>query len=119
MDPRARRGRLAEDLVARRLEQSGFDVVARNLRLGRLEVDLVAINGPLMVVCEVRSRSRSDYGNPAESVVGPKAERIRRAAAMLLAENRWNCDEVRIDVAAVTFGPGDTQPDIHYYAQAL
>jgi putative endonuclease len=76
-------GDAAEDLVAASLSKAGWTVVARNLRVGRLELDLVAIDpGPpaALVVVEVRWRSRRDFGLPEETVDHRKRRRIRQAA---------------------------------------
>ncbi|MEX1172758.1 MAG: YraN family protein [Chloroflexota bacterium] len=82
-----RTGDAAEALVARTLEDAGWVVIARNVRVGRLEIDLVAVDpGPpaALVVVEVRWRSRRDFGLAEESVDHQKRGRLRRAASGLL-----------------------------------
>jgi putative endonuclease len=81
-------GDRAEELVARHLIALGWNVLARNVRAGRHEVDLVAIepgDPPSLVFLEVRSRSGSEFGAPEESVVGRKARGMYRAALELIA----------------------------------
>lgn len=81
-----RAGDAAEAVVADRLTSLGWRVVARQVRVGRAEIDLVAIDpGPpaSLVVVEVRSRSRRDYGLAEETVDGRKRARLHHAGFAL------------------------------------
>jgi putative endonuclease len=80
------RGATAEQQAADYLEGSGWRVVARNLKVGRDEVDAVAIDpGPprTLVVVEVRSVRTSAFGAPEERVDRAKVGRLYRALAGL------------------------------------
>ncbi len=80
-------GDAAERLVAQRLTVSGWVVLARNLRVGRDEIDLVAVDpGPprTLVVVEVRHRGRRDFGLPEETLDHRKRVALRRAVGGLL-----------------------------------
>ena len=82
-----RAGDAAETLVAARLAEAGWTVLARNVHVGRHELDLVAIDpGPpaALVVVEVRWRARRDFGLPEETVDHRKRVRVRSAAYGLL-----------------------------------
>jgi len=82
-----RTGDAAEALIASRLEAAGWTILARNVRVGRDELDLVAIDpGPprALVVVEVRRRGRRDFGFAEETVDHRKRAALRRAAATLL-----------------------------------
>ena len=93
------RGARGESLAAAWLELSGHEVIGRNVRLGGVEVDLVAHDGGTRVVVEVKLRGRSDYGGPALAVDRTKRMRLMRAARAL--EPAGN---VRIDVIAIETG---------------
>ncbi len=108
----ARRG---ESLVAQRLARQGFTILGLNVRVGPLELDVVARRGPLVVVCEVRSRSGVQPVHPAETIRGKKLERVRRATAIWLRKQKLGSVQVRIDAAAVTFEAQDGEPRIDYY----
>ena len=78
-----RDGDASEDLVARRLEAAGWTVVARQLHVGRAELDVVAIDpGPprTLVIVEVRWRARRDFGLAEETVDHRKRTRLHQAA---------------------------------------
>jgi len=104
-------GRRAELVAADYLIARGFRILARNLRLGRLEIDIVARQGPLVVAVEVRTRGPGAYERALESI-GP-AKQARLVAAV---ERLWSSrlvrmpdvERVRIDVAAVRFERGQT-----------
>jgi putative endonuclease len=100
---RAELGRRAEMLAANHLEQLGFTLLARNARLGRLELDIIARRGGLVVFCEVRSRSDDRFISPADTITPVKMRRLRQAATLWLREARLGGVEVRFDAACVVF----------------
>jgi len=82
-----RAGDAAESLVADRLTGAGWTVLARNVHVGRNEIDLVAVDpGPpaALVIVEVRWRTGRDFGLPEETVDHRKRVRVRAAAFGLL-----------------------------------
>jgi putative endonuclease len=99
-------GAFGEAYAARQLSESGMVVLDRNWRCEDGEVDLVLRDGPVLVVCEVKTRSSTAYGSPLEGVTARKAARLRRLAARWLAEHQVRPDEVRIDMVGVLAAPG-------------
>jgi len=80
-------GHAAEAVVADRLEAAGWTILARNVRVGRNELDLVAVDPgppPALVFVEVRWRARRDFGLAEETVGAEKRRRVRVAAFALL-----------------------------------
>ncbi|GAA3217143.1 YraN family protein [Streptomyces thermocoprophilus] len=74
-------GRYGETLAARRLTASGMAVLARNWRAGRSgEIDIVARDGDVLVVCEVKTRRAETYEHPMAAVTPAKADRLRALA---------------------------------------
>ena len=102
MDTRSGLGRDAETLAAELYEGDGFAILDRNYRCGRAgEIDLVARRGHLVVFCEVKSRTASRWGLPAEAVGHAKQARLRRLAAIWLSERRPGAVDIRFDVVSV------------------
>lgn len=84
--PRGSVGAAAEDAAAGHLRDLGWTVLARNLRLGPDELDIVALEPgrrPVLVIVEVRSRSGPAFGAAIESVDARKVARLYRAALRL------------------------------------
>jgi putative endonuclease len=100
---RAELGKRAETLAARYLEQLGFSLLARNARQGRLELDIIARRGPLVVFCEVRSRTDDRFISPADTITPIKQRRLRQAATLWLRQAGLGHVEVRFDAACVVF----------------
>ena len=76
----------AEQLVADALLAAGWTMLGRNVRVGRDELDLVAVDpGPpsAVVVVEVRRRGRRDFGLAEETLDWRKRRALRRAIATL------------------------------------
>ena len=114
---RAQLGREAEGLVAERLERAGFAIVGRNVRVGRLEIDLIARRRALVVFCEVRARTHDRFMAPVQSIDRGKVQRIRRAAALWLSAAELGSVDVRFDAASVVF---DTKPPrVDYFEAAF
>lgn len=102
-DPRAQLGKQAEDLACTHLKAQGFEIVARNVRVGRLELDVIGRRGRLLVFCEVRARSSDRVMTPAQSIDGRKVARVRQAAAQWLRGAGQGSVQIRFDVASVLF----------------
>jgi putative endonuclease len=84
--PRGVIGAAAEDAAAAYLEAIGWTLLARNIRLGADEIDIVARDDgdpPALVVVEVRSRSGRRFGSAIESMDARKVARLYRAALAL------------------------------------
>lgn len=101
-DSRRRTGQLGEDHAAGLMEARGGVVISRNWRCRAGELDLVVLDsvGRLRFV-EVRARTGTGYGTPAESVTADKRRRLRRLAAEWLSENPGRWRQVCFDVVGV------------------
>jgi len=81
MNARSALGRYGEDLAARRLTEAGMTVLERNWRGGRTgEIDIVALEGDVLVVCEVKTRRAGRFEHPMAAVGPEKAQRLRDLA---------------------------------------
>lgn len=98
-------GTLAENSAAAFLESQGFTIVTRNFQRRVGELDVVARAGDLLVVAEVRTRSREDFGGAAASIGRGKQRRIAATTSLLLQmrPDLRRC-RVRFDVLIVRDG---------------
>jgi len=103
-------GRRGEDRALAHLEAHGLALVERNYRCRAGEIDLVLMDGDVLVLVEVRSRSRRDFGGAAASIGRGKQRRFVLAAKhLLLTRPQYRRLRVRIDVVAIDppAEPGD------------
>lgn len=94
-------GRRGEALAARYLEESGLHVIDRNWRCSDGEIDIVALDGDVLVVVEVKTRSSLDYGHPFEAITEPKLQRLQRLSAAWRRFHHLTFRNHRIDAVAV------------------
>ncbi|MFL6160998.1 MAG: YraN family protein [Jatrophihabitantaceae bacterium] len=98
-------GRYGERIAAQLLLDSGLRILETNWRCPRGEIDIIASAGRTLVICEVKTRSTSAFGEPAEAVGRAKSARLRLLATQWLAEHPGSWSEVRFDVVSVLRGP--------------
>ncbi|HEX6940744.1 MAG TPA: YraN family protein [Longimicrobiales bacterium] len=97
-------GRAGEALAARWLVGHGWTLLARNFRLGRKEVDLVARRGPVVAFIEVKTRAGPGWGHPLESITRAKRAEIEAVARAWVARHGRPGDVYRFDAVAVLRG---------------
>lgn len=101
-------GKVGEELAAAFLTEKGLKVVERNFRCTSGEIDLICEDGGTLVFVEVKTRSRSERGEPGEAVGKSKKMRLVKAASLYLSRNRaWN-RPCRFDLVSVLFLDGET-----------
>src|SRR5262245_66416145 len=109
MNPKDELGREGEQVAAEYLERAGLRVLDRNWRCAEGEIDIVAAERQVMVVCEVKTRSSTRFGTPLEAITRHKQARLRRLATRWLVAHGVLFDQVRIDViGAILHQAGST-----------
>ncbi|WP_109507407.1 YraN family protein [Nocardioides speluncae] len=98
-------GAYGESLAARHLVAQGMVVLDRNWRCEQGEIDLVLRDGDVLVICEVKTRSSTAYGEPLATVTEAKAERLRRLAVCWLRDHPVHPPDVRFDLVGVLRPP--------------
>jgi putative endonuclease len=101
-------GRSAEDDACAYLRESGYEIVARNWRTTRGEIDIVAREGPVLAFVEVKARSGPGFGGPEAAVHPSKQRRLIAAARAFLSETECALPS-RFDVVAIL----DGVPSLH------
>ncbi|MCC3766605.1 YraN family protein [Streptomyces sp. UNOC14_S4] len=112
-------GRYGEELAVRRLAEAGMRVLDRNWRCRDGEIDIVAAEGDVLVVCEVKTRragpyEAGPYEHPMAAVRAGKAERLRLLAGRWLERHGGPPPGgVRIDLVGVIV-PGRGAPSVEH-----
>jgi putative endonuclease len=94
-------GKSGERAAADYLQSHGMRILDQNWRCDIGEIDIVAVDRSVFVVCEVKTRSGVRYGTPIEAVTRVKLRRLRRLAVAWLNAHGVRFDQVRIDVVGI------------------
>ncbi len=97
----------------------GYEVVDRNVREGRGEIDLVAIDRGAVVFVEVKFRSGSDRAAPLLAVNSKKREDVAKAAALYLSRRGLLGRPIRFDVIGITWGSSGTELHLEHIPNAF
>ena len=100
-----RLGRRYEDAAAAHLASRGWEVVDRNVRFRRREIDLVVRSGDTVAFVEVKGRRGAGCGHPLEAVTPRKRREIEAVAAWWVARHGAEGCAYRFDAVAVLEGP--------------
>jgi putative endonuclease len=94
------KGKEAEDLATQFLVNLGYEILVRNYRYQRGEIDIIAKIADTIVFVEVKSRKNEDFGFPEEAVTPKKQDLIHTTAENYLLENDLQND-IRFDIIAI------------------
>ena len=103
-------GKFAETYTARYLRRQGYQILERNFRALKGEIDIIAKKENTIIFTEVKYRKNEEMGTPAEAVNHWKQQHIIRAAKAYIAQNclmEMGYD-FRFDVAEVLTSEGKT-----------
>jgi putative endonuclease len=110
---RARKGAKGEQIAVDFLVKRGFEILHRNLRLSRYEIDIVGRDGDCLVFVEVKRSIRETMGHPATWISERKQARLRRAAELYIEKFDISGMDIRFDVITIT---GDS---LEYFPNAF
>ena len=99
-------GDKGEELAVRHLKRQGYKILERNFSVHKIgEIDIVARDGEYLCFVEVRLRSRTDFGTPAQTVTPEKQRRIISTAQCYIRNKGLENTYIRFDVVEV-YGDG-------------
>lgn len=108
-------GRRGEAQAEKFLKKAGLKIIARNVRVGYDELDLIATQGETLIFVEVKTRASEDFGRPVAAVNRAKRKKLSRAAMHFLKKRKLRPPYIRFDVVEVI---GD-KPEIRHIANAF
>jgi putative endonuclease len=94
-------GREGEARAARYLQELGYEIIQRNFRTRRGEIDLIARDGKVLVFVEIKTCSSDSFGRPETWVTPLKQRRIAGAALTWIHQNHCENEDCRFDVVAI------------------
>ncbi|WP_208425265.1 MULTISPECIES: YraN family protein [Salinibacter] len=112
-------GDRGEEIAAAHLDEAGYEILARNYRHGRNEVDLVCrgTDAEEYVFVEVKTRSGTGFGAPEASITAKKRAALQHVARGYLHEHGAEGAPARFDVVAVMLTGG--APEVQHYENAF
>ena len=110
-------GLLGEDAACQYLQIIGYQLLERNWRFSKAEIDIIAMDGNVLVFVEVKAKSYTFFGAPEESISAYKENLIIDAANqyMLKVNHEW---EIRFDIISIVFDKS-LQPTISHFKDAF
>jgi putative endonuclease len=117
--PKKSLGRRGEDAAAKFLKSRRYRILARGLdsRLG--ELDIIAVDGRTVVFVEVKTRTSTDAGHPADAIDANKQRRMTQAGLAYLKSHGLLHHASRFDVVAITWPDNARQPIIEHFKNAF
>lgn len=95
-------------MAARFLIDKGFEIVERNYRYKRLEIDLIVKKDNWLIFVEVKLRSSDAYGYPEDFVDYKKAKNIVDGAEQYTYDKNWQ-GNVRYDIVSIRLQKDQTE----------
>ncbi len=95
-----KKGKEGEDLAADYLKKKGFEIIERNYRHKRLEIDLIVKKNNWLIFVEVKMRSSDAYGYPENFVDYKKVKNIVTGAEEYTYQQNWQ-GNVRFDIVSI------------------
>lgn len=112
-------GNDGERYAAKFLKRLGYRIVARqaNTRFG--EIDIIAMDGDVLVFVEVKTRRSDAQGMPEEAVTPTKRKHITRSALAWLKQHRSLDLRSRFDVVSLVWRQGQREPEVRHLINAF
>lgn len=93
-------GELGEDLAVEELEKNGYEILERNWRYKKAEIDIIARKNEVLAIVEVKTRSNDYIGNPQDFVTPKKIKMLVEAVNEYVISKDLDV-EVRFDIIAI------------------
>ena len=94
-------GSKGEKFACQYLIEQDFDIIEKNYRYKRAEIDIIAKKDNLLIFIEVKTRKNNDFGFPEEFVSERKIELFGIASEEYLEQINWK-GNIRFDIIALT-----------------
>jgi putative endonuclease len=93
-------GQLGEDLAVDFLQKNGYEILDRNWRFQKAEIDIIAQKKNILAVVEVKTRSSLEFGLPQDFVKPKKIQLLVKAVNEYVVRRDLDVN-VRFDIIAI------------------
>jgi len=113
-------GEEGEQLALELLREKGYEIIEKNYRFGKGEIDIIALDPETKytVFVEVKTRNNLEYGEPEYAITLNKIKQLRRMAQAYLFDKDIRELDCRFDVIAILFRQKE-KPLINHYINAF
>ncbi|MCO5261060.1 MAG: YraN family protein [Crocinitomicaceae bacterium] len=93
-------GQHGEQMATDYLRNDGYQILERNYRYKKLEIDIIATKGEQLIICEVKTRVTAQIGEPYKAVTLNKQRQLIKAADYFIKSKNLFID-VRFDIISI------------------
>ena len=101
-------GKKGEEMAVAYLQDKGYEIVTRNFRYQKAEVDIIARKEGVLAVVEVKTRSSPDFGAPEDFVKRRQINSLVNAIDFFVNDHELDVD-VRFDIIAIVKNESGTE----------
>lgn len=112
-------GKIFESLAGEYLIKNNYLIVERNFYYSHCEIDLIALNGDILVFFEIKGRYNLNYGSPSESVLKNKQRNIIKCAKYFIHRNNHYDKFIRFDVIEICGNNFDNSITLNHIENAF
>ena len=117
MDWNKQLGQIGEEKAVLFLQKKGMQILETNWRYQHKELDIIAMDGKILVFIEVKTRSDNNFGEPEEAVDTKKEAFMASAGAAYMRQIKHNW-EIRFDVISIIY-KNEQNFDLNYFKDAF
>jgi len=111
---RKERGELGEKIASQYLKNNGYQILDRNFKSKRSEIDIIAKQNNCLVFVEVRSKSNDHFGSPEETITKKKINKIKKGISDYLNFKKGD-ESVRVDAICLIFDKDNQLISLNHY----
>ncbi len=111
-------GQKGEDKAALYLLEKGYRIIARNYRFGKKEIDIIAWDGPVLVIAEVRTRASEMFEHPRDTITTGKIRALAEVAEAFIFNHGLDC-QTRFDLICWLPHYNDDQWEMEHIVEAF
>jgi putative endonuclease len=110
-------GKIGEELAGKYLHSLGYEILEKNYRRYRGEIDIIAKDENFLVFVEVKTARSSRFGAPIYRINMKKKRQLGKIAMAYYQEKNLYDQDSRFDIVTVTFF--GKKPEINHIQNAF
>ncbi|MFA5886829.1 MAG: YraN family protein [Patescibacteria group bacterium] len=94
-------GQQGELLAEKYLKQQGYEIIAKNYRLGRLELDIISKYKNNLIFVEVKTRQKTSASRFDNNLGHQQINNLKRALTTFCLTKHYNLETARLDLIVI------------------